>query len=229
MTSPDDLTSLFVGSAGTDLPFRQGVVSAFDPTTGANTIDVGGASLTNLPLLNIGDTINLTTGDVVVLMKMKSAWAILGRVVVPGSSSINSSAVGFQGDGSQLSVTSFALTTSFQTFGTFTITCPLWANFVSIFATAQCSAVNSTAANDILRIICDINGTGGGEQLQYAPPTGTTGGRPVSVFTSNNYTSAATAGQTFVCNTRVRTDTAGWASSGFNIANLHVNAIFTKV
>lgn len=132
--------------------------------------------------------------------------------------------VGFAGDNSQLSVVNFGLTSSFQTRGTFTITCPPQANFVSIFATAQCSAVNNSGANDALRIICDINGTGGGEQIQWVG-TGT-GGYPGSVFASNNHTSAATPGQTFVCNARVRTDVGTWTANAANIANVHVNAIF---
>lgn len=216
-----DLTNLFVDPAPAQ-PWRQGVVLAWNSTTGANTIDVEGVALTNLPLLNIGDTINLTVGNVVVLAKFRSSWAILGRIIPAGSAALNATAtVTYHGQNQD---TNFATSTSFATHGTFTFTTPSWANQVLIYGMGLVTANNSTAVTDTLRVILDINGAGGGETLQDI-----VNGRSGTVTVTNSRQMGVTGGQTIQLDIRVRTNTAGWAASAANAATLNSFALFTKV
>jgi hypothetical protein len=127
--------------------FRQGVVLAFDPNTGASQIDVGGVVLSNLPLLNIGDTVNLAPGNVVVLMRVNGSWAILGRVVTPNSAVLNSTAVGFGGTNPAALGTGFTVTnTAAATKCSGTIPVPAWANRASVIATMTTNVKNNGAA-----------------------------------------------------------------------------------
>lgn len=89
----DDLTPLLAppaGGARQAVGFRQGTVIAFDPITLANTVQVGGAEFTNLPLLGIAEAVTLTPGDVVGIMAVTSTggaatFAIMGQYVTPSS------------------------------------------------------------------------------------------------------------------------------------------------
>ena len=78
----DDLLPLLVpGRRGQALEVHKGVLDAYDSGTGENTVSVAGGTLENLPRLDTGVT--LTAGDVVVLIRLRSSWAILGRIVAP--------------------------------------------------------------------------------------------------------------------------------------------------
>lgn len=125
---------------------------------------VNGGLLTDLPLLNIGDTVNLAVGDVVVLMKMKSAWAIMGRIVVPGGAALNSSAsVSF----ADLKTTGIiALTTSVVSYAPVTLAVPAWANRVALTATSTGLMTNgSPTARRYISVSVKVDGVsniGGG-------------------------------------------------------------------
>lgn len=138
----DDLTNLLQPRPG-EPPFRQGTIDSFDPSDGSNTVIVGGATLTNVPLLNIGDTVNLAAGDVVVLMKLRSAWAILGRVVVPNSEELNTSAVAFE-TGSD-AASNFEVTTSFVTRASFLLPVPVWADRALVTAAVYGSVASNAS------------------------------------------------------------------------------------
>jgi hypothetical protein len=93
MPLPDDLTPLLIPSRSAPAPvsgLRIGTVLTYDPATGANTVNVGGGTLTNLALLNTSDVINYSPGDTVVIMTMGPSWAILGRCDVPGGNILHS-------------------------------------------------------------------------------------------------------------------------------------------
>lgn len=88
-----DLSSLFgappAGSAQ-DVRYRQGVILTFDPVTLSNTVEVGGAVLTDLPLLGVSDATQLVPGAVVGLVSIGErgkgqTLAILGRLVKPNT------------------------------------------------------------------------------------------------------------------------------------------------
>lgn len=70
------------GAIGT----HQGVVIEWDELSGYNQVQVlGGNIFENLRVLSTSDSIMLTAGDTVTLLKVQSAWFILGRVAAPGA------------------------------------------------------------------------------------------------------------------------------------------------
>lgn len=83
-----DLTPLLIGAAnpGTGgVGFRQGVVVSWDQNTAANTINVGGTELSNLPILNTSEAVTLSPGDVVGLLTITNQFFILGRLTIPAT------------------------------------------------------------------------------------------------------------------------------------------------
>jgi hypothetical protein len=227
MTSPDDLTSLFTDPTdGTDLPFRQGVILSFDQSTGSNTVNVGGAILTDVPLLNIGDTINLVAGNIVVLMKMKSSWAILGRVITPGSASLTGYIVQTAlAEGT--SAAGFATTTSLAAYSisipTFVI--PNWCNHVDVLCIASASVNNSTAAKTVLTVAAQAGASVGPEQYVNVPA-----GDYGTVTTTHTATVSGPGlgGTSFNCATLIKSSVA-YTTLASNIAQTSAVALYTRV
>lgn len=85
MSRANDLAPLFFPPPSNEVGFRQGQVIAFDLSNGQNIIDVGGAQLVDVPLLNVTDSVSLAPGVIVGLLKWKSSWWIIGRVILPNS------------------------------------------------------------------------------------------------------------------------------------------------
>jgi hypothetical protein len=89
----DDLTALFAPPApgpSQDVRWRQGTILTFDPVTLVNTVDVGGTTMTNLPILGVAEAASLAAGSVVGLLAIEStlgtvSYAILGRLVTPNT------------------------------------------------------------------------------------------------------------------------------------------------
>lgn len=63
--------------------YRQGVVEAWNNSTGANTVRVAGGQLLNVAALT-AESANLKTGDVVALLSAGNRWFLLGKVTTPG-------------------------------------------------------------------------------------------------------------------------------------------------
>lgn len=85
MVRADDLAPLLAPQSGPAVGFRQGVIVSYDPTTGANTVAVGGSILTNLALLNTSEALLLVPGAVVGILTTGATWCILGRLTIPGT------------------------------------------------------------------------------------------------------------------------------------------------
>jgi hypothetical protein len=90
MTYPThDLTPLFAAPPAGGVGYRQGIVRAWNPATAENTVDVDGALVDNLSILNTNnDALQLAAGDVVGILTTgaaASSWAILGRLTIPGT------------------------------------------------------------------------------------------------------------------------------------------------
>lgn len=88
--SSDDLAPLFgaASDAGSTVRYRQGVIQVWNPDTAENTVEVGGALVDNLPVLNTNEVLLLAPGDVVGILstgESASSWCILGRLTVPGT------------------------------------------------------------------------------------------------------------------------------------------------
>lgn len=215
-----DLTSLFAPPAGSE-PFRQGEVLTYNPATGANTVRVGDAVLTNLPLLNIGDTINLQAGNAVILLKFRSSWAILGRVVTPGSSTVQSAAVEF----ATLSAyaDNFPVTTTWTDRATGTVPVPTWANQASFVVVGLLGALNSTAGSDILQGYVDVDGNVGN-----VPYFDVDAGDFASLTPSLAQTMTVTGGSTITASLVAATSGSNWATDINNRAGLQGTFIFRK-
>lgn len=77
----EDLAPLLVPKPQPGLGIRKAVLTAYDAGTGANTVTVDEVDLVDLPRLDTGAA--LAAGDVVLLLRYRSSWAILGRIVSP--------------------------------------------------------------------------------------------------------------------------------------------------
>ena len=85
MKRSSDLAPLIVQSSGKGLAYRQGTVVTWDQDTAENTVLVGGSLLTNLPVLNSTEANLLAPGDVVGIIVSGASWAIIGRLIIPGT------------------------------------------------------------------------------------------------------------------------------------------------
>lgn len=79
MSRLDDIVPLIAGGPGESFGFHSGVLEAFDPATGTNTVTVAGGTLSNLPVLN-ADAVTLEAGDTVAVMKVRSSYFVLGKI-----------------------------------------------------------------------------------------------------------------------------------------------------
>jgi hypothetical protein len=92
VTGPEDIASLFSGTpAGPsqEVRYRQGVIVSWNPATLENVVEVGGAQLTNLPVLGVAEAATFAPGDVVGLVVIGDrgvrTLAIIGQLVIPNS------------------------------------------------------------------------------------------------------------------------------------------------
>lgn len=86
----DDLVPL-LGTKKDGTGYRTGVVIAWNADTAENIVSVAGGVFEDLPILNTSEASLLAPGDVVVLITWGISFAILGRVVIPGTAEAVSS------------------------------------------------------------------------------------------------------------------------------------------
>jgi hypothetical protein len=213
-----DLTGLFTAPAASE-PYRQGVILTFNPATGANTVQVGGAVLTDLPILAGGDTVNFAADDVVVLLRYRSSWAILGRIVVPGNTDLLATAVGFAAGSN--SVTGFTVTAVYATQGEVSIVTPAWANSLLLMGTVNVTLANGSGSTDTARVHTQINSTTAGETLHQVP-NGNFQGVSSSLAVVLGAGGSAPLTATTLVQGRVRSNGGTWVAGGIQSV---VNAI----
>lgn len=228
MITPEsaDLTNLFKPPASPE-PFRQGEILTFNAATGANTVRLGNAVLTDLPILVGGDTVNFTgrvgatPGDAVILLKYRSAWAILGRIVGAGNEALTASAVDFfaGGDGEP----NFTITNAYTEHGHIEATVPAWANSALVFGTSTVIASNTSGSTDSVRIQTRINGVVGPEAIEQVPD-----GNFHTVATPNASALTVVGGSivTIECFVRCNGGTP-WPAGGIQ-SNVNAIAIFRR-
>jgi hypothetical protein len=205
-----------------ELGFHQGQVIDWNSTTGENTILLGGSEIVDVPMLNIGDTVNINAGDTVAVFRYRNAYFIIGRVIVPNTEVFATSAVSFYANSD--TSTGYALTTTEEIRATVTISIPSWANRALIIANVVCTGVNSTGANDAIFAAVWIDSFNGPQTVNSVAP-GLTGSA-----TSGYYTQAVTIpGGSFDVTGRTRTNTAGWAANALNRTLLNVAVTFTRI
>lgn len=89
--SDDELDDLFTTALTTPpgqaqpMTYRQGVILTWNRVTLQNTVRVGGATFTDLPVLGLGESATYDPGDVVGVMCVGSTWAIIGQLALPNT------------------------------------------------------------------------------------------------------------------------------------------------
>lgn len=68
-----------------DFGYHQGQVMAWNATNNTNRIKVAGTELTNLPVLTSAGSVSLEPGVSVGILRYRTTYFVLGRVVAPGS------------------------------------------------------------------------------------------------------------------------------------------------
>lgn len=101
MTDQGNLAPLFRGPAqgmAQPMGYLQGTIITFNRLTGQNTVQVGNAVMTNLPMYNSTEALLMVPGTVVGLMVVGNTVAILGRLVIPNTPDAGSalSAIGIK-------------------------------------------------------------------------------------------------------------------------------------
>lgn len=208
----DDLTGLLRPADAPQFGFRQGVVLAFDLFSGANQITVAGTVLSDVPFLNDAGFTPLAAGDVVVLIRMRSSWAILGRIVVPGAHKAIGRFTEVTGAAAGATAAGYALTTTYLTRATLAVPVPVWAEVVTVTATLMSQARNSTGATDHLQgkiVFPD------GQAINWTAPS-TAPGLLASHTVVAHHQMFVTPGGVLNLEGQVRSITAGWAASADN-------------
>jgi hypothetical protein len=79
----DDLAPLIAPVRQAEISIVQGYLTAWNGTTHANTVEVGGATLIDLPLVHLGDPTALAASTVVLLLRVRNTYYLLGKVTYP--------------------------------------------------------------------------------------------------------------------------------------------------
>lgn len=82
----DNLVPLLTQKNEKAFGYRQGVLLTFDPSTAANTVQVAGGVMTNLPISSASEASVLEAGDVVTILTGGPSWMILGKLIIPETS-----------------------------------------------------------------------------------------------------------------------------------------------
>lgn len=221
----EELAPLVVPPGDADLDFRAGTVLAWNPTTGQNTIDVGGAPLQDLPMLSIGDTVNIAVGDTVALLRYKSTMYIQGRIVQPGSGVLATSAI--LPATATASAGGYSITTELTKVSV-ELTAPDWSNAVTVFATLHATGRNDRGVTDYMYCRVRINGSGGAQQFGQADASPNPSYATVS--TSYSASGLLPGGTSFLIEGTVNSNTgATWSAHGLNQCDLTYSVIYFRV
>lgn len=164
----DNVADLFTRDTGPALRFRQGTVVAWNASTGENTIDVGGGTLDDLPILNTGEAIALKPGHVVGLLVFGQQVFVLGRITTPGDPNFAAASVEFGSAGAQ--VFGYATSTAMVNKATSAeLVVPDWADEALVMVTGFAALVNNSAATTFGALQVGCNGGVGGAAPQDIP------------------------------------------------------------
>lgn len=159
----DDLAPLLAAAGRPDVGFHSGRVLAWNTDTGANTIDVAGAELTDVPILNTGEAIALRAGHVVALLRFKSSYFILGRVTMPGTDQFASASVYFWGANQE--AIGFGVSDVWNTKVFEDVYGPAWADEALLFMTTHAGIYSTAGATRWLETRTTIDGLEGPDVL----------------------------------------------------------------
>lgn len=224
----DDLVDLLRPAPDPAVGLRQGVITAFDQTTGQNTVNVAGGVLTNLPILSGSESLEYAPGDVVVLLRLRSSWCILGRIVVPGATLAPSalSIDSFTTQGNGFTLDTFGAGGLVKASGTLTV--PPWANRAAVLALGTCVGKQPTSpppANEFMTTHITIAG-----QADANKPQGWVEAANHVVFTypSLSRVLSVAGGSTITCAVEMWASST-WGTNSSNYARLHALGTFSRV
>lgn len=220
----DNLASLFVnGPEG--VGFRQGRVVAWNPNTGANTIEVAGGMLTDVSVLNSGEAIALKAGHIVGLLTYGGAWFILGRITSPGDPNFAGASVAFASasaaaDGFALSIGGPA------TVATAVIPVPTWADEALVTVSAAFSLHNTRTASDWAAGFCYVGSDAGSSTLQGFAAASDAGKSDWGSLSCAHQVRLTAVGGPITVTARVSSNDANWPADALNRVRLVSSAIF---
>lgn len=221
----DNLATLFdAGQPG--VRFRQGTILTWNANTGANTVDLAGGTLTNVPILNTGEAIALKAGHIVGLLGQGSAWFIVGRVTPPNDPNFASASVAFASEWDFQQ--GFSVGTGDQTKATATIAVPAWADQAAVISVATATLVNSTAIRQEAVLYSKINGVSNGGVALGIPPDSGAGGFGIGGITASASQVITSPGPTITC-TCVTNLNAAFAANGLQTATVSALAVFRSI
>lgn len=216
----EDLAPMLTPKGLPGVGFRQGKVLSFNTDTGANTIDVAGTALVDVPMLNSGEAVALKAGHVVGLLTFKSSWWILGRVTLPNTAQFASASVAFDGASAIDLAGTFTTTFPPTTEATADLQVPSWVDEAVVMATADATGDNTGGNNsDAFFVSAAIDGVTG-EEMMASVATG----KQVAASASQQRV-ITNPGSTIEVACRVRTNIATW-SAGLNRAAVSAIAIY---
>jgi len=224
----DNLAPLLTSSDKDAVRFRQGTILAWDSDTGENTIDVAGATLTDVPILNTGEAIALDVGDVVGLLLQGLTWFIIGRVTPANDPQFASNSMWFTTDTG--TSTNFGLSTSLSTVASVNLVFPPWVGQAIITVTGWVSLANTRAASDFAQAQCSIEFAGSGAAIQH--------GFGPAASADNQHVQAISAGYSAIvnnpspsvsCTIDARAVGAAWSTVSSNLASITATAICNNI
>lgn len=218
MSRSDQLQSLFDPQAQ-DVGVRQGTIITWNPLNGQNSVQIPGALLQNVSILNTGEAIALRAGHNVVLLRIRTNYFILGRVTAPNDPEFASASLSFAGIWG--SANGFEIPSSGLQI-TLDVTVPTWADEALVLVVSNMSAVNTVGNPSDYMVL---------ETLLDDTP-----GRPAyPQILLNALGTAATSAQrvidvggrtSFAVGCRWRAQNNNWTAHGSNIASFDAIAIF---
>ncbi|MBF8189128.1 hypothetical protein ITP53_26030 [Nonomuraea sp. K274] len=229
----DDLAPLFkaVGDKA-DIGFHQGRVMAWNQATSMNTISMAGGVLTDVPVLNGTEPLLLKEGDVVGMLRFKTSYFVLGRIVIPGQSEVGTLPGVNQGVG--ITEIMFDLRIDPAPVATAVFQVPVWANQALVMCTANATIFNSSTDHRFVYLAATVSGGYGGEMYtslnsgEYGPVSAATqyllGAESYDEFLEGELP----LGSTITVAAEMRANNTIVGNSG-NIASVHATAIFRRV
>jgi hypothetical protein len=145
----------------------QGQITSFNATTGANIVQVMGATLTNLPLAVTGAEVGYQAGDVVMLQRLSNTYIIAYKVSPVGGPTYASAATasfGYFGNTGNQNYTGPGQVS----LATAQIQVPVWANRMAFMGAAEVSFKNGSSGADTDCTVQHImNGNSSGSFLDW--------------------------------------------------------------
>jgi hypothetical protein len=215
----DDLSGLF-GGGPAGLRFRQGTVLTWNPSTGENTVDLAGGTLTNVPIINTAEAVALKPGHVVGMLGQGRTWFILGRVTPPNDPNFAGASLAFGSAGAQ--VLNYSVSTSSVIKATSDeLVVPDWADEAVVLVTGTGCVVNSNAAAQSVALEVGVEGSSGGGSWFDVQP-GRIGGYSA---TNRNLFTGLSGGEVLQVQGAV-IGTAAFAANPSNALFVHAIAIY---